>query len=61
MYEEELNDDGIDIRHYFEREGILMDNLMERGELAITDSDLEKCGMNLAGLIAIPSVIRSNQ
>jgi hypothetical protein len=57
-----LESDIIKLREVFAKQGILFDNLMETGELALTDAELKECGIAQIGLrMAILSVIRSNQ
>ena len=54
--------DIIKLREVFAKQGILFDNLMETGELALTLAELKECGIAQIGLrMASLSVIRSNQ
>jgi hypothetical protein len=53
--------DIIKLKNVFTEQGILFDDLMETGELAITDAKLEKYGITQGGLrTSILSVIKSN-
>jgi hypothetical protein len=57
-----LESDIIKLREVFTKQGILFDDLMETGELALTDAELKEFGIAQIGLrMAILSVIRSNQ
>lgn len=50
------------IKEIFSKESILFDDLIETGELAMTDVKLEKCGISRTGLrTAILAVIKSDQ
>jgi hypothetical protein len=61
--EQELDDDEVQIiKAFFGKQRIKFKQLMEAGDLAITDSDLEKYGIAQGGLRkAILAVIKSNQ
>jgi hypothetical protein len=49
------------LKEVFTEQGILFDDLMETGELAITDAKLKEYGITQGGLrTAILSVIKSN-
>jgi hypothetical protein len=53
--------DIIKLKEVFTEQGILFNDLMETGDLAITDAKLERIGITQLGLrTAILSVIRSN-
>jgi hypothetical protein len=61
--DEEMSDAQVAIaKEKFGSQGITFKQLMKTGDLAITDSDLEKYGIAQGGLrTAILSVIKSNQ
>ena len=53
--------DIIKLKEVFTGQGILFDDLMETGDLAITDSDLKEYGISQGGLRkAILAVIKDN-
>jgi hypothetical protein len=50
--------DIIKLREVFAKQGILFDNLMETGELALTDAELKDYGIAQGGLQ--PAIVKTN-